>query len=187
MRSPAISKVEEEKKSLRDERLKCVGCRTKSKRGWIGFHHGHRHSVCYTNAKVLLSDCWTFCRRVHGNPGVFFMCWCLWVNERLVDGIATMSFNRSRNFIFFLSSFLFVFPFSPIDYSLIGNYTVIAMGVYYPHAPLYATTRFLSTPPSSFLLKITFADCFDTKEVVCNISPYFVHISLIGFKFLYCL
>lgn len=41
------------KKSLGDERLKCVGCRTKSKRGWIGFHHGHRHSVCYTNAKVL--------------------------------------------------------------------------------------------------------------------------------------
>lgn len=111
MRSPAISKVEEEKKSLRDERLKCVGCRTKSKRGWIGFHHGHRHSVCYTNAKVLLSDCWTFCRRVHGNPGVFFMCWCLWVNERLVDGIATMSFNRSRNFIIFF--FLLFYSFFP--------------------------------------------------------------------------
>lgn len=98
------------KKSLGDERLKCVGCRTKSKRGWIGFHHGHRHSVCYTNAKVLLSDCWTFCRRVHGNPGVFFMCWCLWLNERLVDGIATMSFNRSRNFIFFFLLFYSFFP-----------------------------------------------------------------------------
>jgi hypothetical protein len=34
---------------------------------------------------------------------------------------------------------------------------------------------------------LIFLDCFDTKEVVCNISPLnFVYISLIGFKFLYC-
>lgn len=178
------------KKSLGDERLKCVGCRTKSKRGWIGFHHGHRHSVCYTNAKVLF---WLL--------NVLQTCtwesWCVFyvlvfMSEREIGGRNSNNVVQQISkfhFFFFLSSFLFVFPFSPIDYSLIvdGNYTVIAMGVYYPHAPLYATTRFLSTPPSSFLLKITFADCFDTKEVVCNISPYFVHISLIGFKFLYCL